>query len=74
MTFTDTVTAVVASTRTAATQLDNEALAVRDFDAALHGTLHRMAAVTGDCSRQISDLLGSLTPELRAKIDCLIIP
>ena len=68
MTFTDTVTAVVASMRTAATQLDNEALAVRDSDAALHGTLHRMAAVTGDCSRQISDLLGSLTPSCEQKL------
>ena len=71
MTFLDTVTALAASMRTAATHLDNRALAVRDSDAALHGTLHRMAAVTGDCSRQISDLLGSLTPEMRAKIDCL---
>jgi hypothetical protein len=42
-------------------------------DAATHAALHRLSVMLNDCQRQISDLLKSASPELRGKIDALIV-
>lgn len=71
MTFLDTLENFCIAMKAASSHV--AAAASLTTDRAVHATLHRLSVTTNEAARQISDLLASTSPELRRKIDAILV-